>query len=134
MPDEEREEIREIYATKGFSGQLLDDVVATITSNRETWVNTMMEEELHPQQVEGQSLLRSAIIVTLAKHPFDCRHAGPAASADNRTEPLPPETHKHTAIIKRSAGRMNELIEEPSERGKDRVRPLDSCEAPVPAG
>src|SRR5207245_463687 len=34
-PDEEREEIREIYATKGFSGQLLDDVVATITSNRE---------------------------------------------------------------------------------------------------
>src|SRR5882672_6909841 len=26
-PDEEREEIREIYATKGFSGQLLDDVV-----------------------------------------------------------------------------------------------------------
>src|SRR6266853_3772576 len=26
-PDEEREEIREIYATKGFRGQLLDDVV-----------------------------------------------------------------------------------------------------------
>ena len=66
VPDEEREEIREIYATKGFSGQLLDDVVSTITSNRETWVNTMMDEELHLQPIEGQSLLRSAIIVTFA--------------------------------------------------------------------
>ena len=66
VPDEEREEIRKIYATKGFSGQLLDDVVSTITSNRETWVNTMMDEELHLQPIEGQSLLRSAIIVTFA--------------------------------------------------------------------
>lgn len=66
VPDEEREEIREIYATKGFNGQLLDDVVSTITSNRETWVDTMMDEELHLQPIEQQSLLRSAVIVTLA--------------------------------------------------------------------
>jgi len=65
-PDEEREEIREIYATKGFSGQLLNDVVETITSNRETWVSTMMNEELHLQPVAGQSLLRSSLIVTVA--------------------------------------------------------------------
>src|SRR5947209_10457008 len=56
VPDEEREEIRKIYATKGFSGQLLDDVVSTITSNRETWVNTMMDEELHLQPVGEDSL------------------------------------------------------------------------------
>jgi vacuolar iron transporter family protein len=66
VPEEEREEIREIYATKGFSGQLLDDVVSTITSNRETWVNTMMDEELHLQPIGELSLLRSAIIVTFA--------------------------------------------------------------------
>jgi predicted membrane protein (TIGR00267 family) len=65
-PDEEREEIREIYASKGFKGQLLDDVVSTITSNRETWVSTMMNEELHLQPVEQQSLLRSAAVVTIA--------------------------------------------------------------------
>src|SRR5437588_1030233 len=65
-PDEERAEVREIYATKGFSGQLLDDVVSTITSNRETWVNTMMDEELHVQPVEEQSLVRSSVIVTVA--------------------------------------------------------------------
>jgi VIT1/CCC1 family predicted Fe2+/Mn2+ transporter len=65
-PEEEREEIREIYATKGFKGQLLDDVVSTITSNRETWVSTMMDEELHIQPIEEQSLIRSSVIVTVA--------------------------------------------------------------------
>ena len=66
QPDEERREIREIYADKGFEGQLLDDVVSTITSNRETWVSTMMDEELHLQPVEQQKLVRSAVIVTVA--------------------------------------------------------------------
>jgi predicted membrane protein (TIGR00267 family) len=65
-PDDEREEIREIYAAKGFKGQLLDDVVSTITSNRETWVSTMMNEELHLQPVARQSLVRSALVVTVA--------------------------------------------------------------------
>ena len=65
-PEEERDEIREIYAAKGFGGQLLDDVVSTITSNRETWVSTMMDEELHLQPVPQQSLLRSSVIVTIA--------------------------------------------------------------------
>ncbi len=66
QPEEEREEIREIYAAKGFAGQLLEDVVSTITANRETWVSTMMDEELHLQPVQEQSLLRSAVIVTVA--------------------------------------------------------------------
>jgi VIT1/CCC1 family predicted Fe2+/Mn2+ transporter len=65
-PEEEREEIREIYAAKGFEGKLLEDVVSTITSNRETWVATMMDEELHLQPIEKRSLLRSAVIVTVA--------------------------------------------------------------------
>lgn len=65
-PEDEREEVREIYAAKGFKGQLLDDVVSTITSNRETWISTMMDEELHLQPVEQRSLLRSAVIVTVA--------------------------------------------------------------------
>jgi VIT1/CCC1 family predicted Fe2+/Mn2+ transporter len=66
QPDDEREEIREIYAAKGFKGQLLEDVVFTITSNRETWVNTMMNEELHLQPIAQRSLLQSAVIVTVA--------------------------------------------------------------------
>jgi predicted membrane protein (TIGR00267 family) len=65
-PDSEREEIRQIYAGKGFKGQLLEDVVATITSNRATWVNTMMDEELHLQPVAQKSLMKSAVVVTIA--------------------------------------------------------------------
>jgi vacuolar iron transporter family protein len=65
-PEEEREEIREIYEAKGFKGQLLEDVVSTITSNRETWVSTMMNEELHLQPVAQQSLVQSAVVVTVA--------------------------------------------------------------------
>jgi len=66
QPDDEREEIREIYAAKGFKGHLLEDVVSTITSNRETWVSTMMNEELHLQPIAQRSLVQSAVIVTVA--------------------------------------------------------------------
>jgi VIT1/CCC1 family predicted Fe2+/Mn2+ transporter len=37
-PEAERQEIRDIYAAKGFTGELLDQVVATITATRETWL------------------------------------------------------------------------------------------------
>lgn len=46
LRDKEIQEIREIYAAKGFEGQLLEDVVKTITSNKKVWVDTMMKEEL----------------------------------------------------------------------------------------
>ncbi len=45
-PDGEIVEIREIYKRKGFTGQDLDRAVEIITSNKEIWVETMMQEEL----------------------------------------------------------------------------------------
>ena len=66
MPQAERQEIREIYAAKGFSGELLDQVVDTITANRDRWVATMMDEELHLQPVERADIFRSAIVITIA--------------------------------------------------------------------
>ncbi|SIT77571.1 VIT1/CCC1 transporter family protein [Pontibacter indicus] len=42
----EKEEVREIYAAKGFKGPLLDQVVEVITSDKDVWVDTMMKEEL----------------------------------------------------------------------------------------
>src|SRR5947209_4516108 len=53
MPEAERQEIREIYATKGFGGDLLERVVDTITANRDSWLSTMMDEELHLQPVRS---------------------------------------------------------------------------------
>jgi vacuolar iron transporter family protein len=46
VPDGEREEIRQIYAAKGFKGADLDRVVDVITSDPELWAETMMSEEL----------------------------------------------------------------------------------------
>ncbi|CAN5406926.1 hypothetical protein BH23BAC1_BH23BAC1_29720 [soil metagenome] len=46
LREKEIEEVREIYAAKGFKGKLLDQVVEVIISNKEVWVDTMMKEEL----------------------------------------------------------------------------------------
>ncbi len=65
-PEAERQEIHDIYAAKGFSGELLDRVVETITANRDAWLATMMDEELHLQPVEAPDIFRSAIVITVA--------------------------------------------------------------------
>lgn len=44
-PDLEREEIREFFAKKGFSGADLDRVTAVITNNNTVWADTMMHAE-----------------------------------------------------------------------------------------
>lgn len=46
LREKEIEEIREIYEAKGFKGDLLDQVVAVITADKDVWVDTMMKEEL----------------------------------------------------------------------------------------
>jgi VIT1/CCC1 family predicted Fe2+/Mn2+ transporter len=66
LPDAERDAIRQMYAAKGFSGELLDNVVDTITANRDGWLATVMDDELHLQPVETRDALRSSVVITAA--------------------------------------------------------------------
>lgn len=47
IPDRERQEIVDIYQSKGFEGELLQKVVDVIVSDKDRWVNEMMKDELN---------------------------------------------------------------------------------------
>jgi vacuolar iron transporter family protein len=46
-PDDERQEIEDIYKAKGFSGKELEMIVNKITSDKKVWLDTMLTEELN---------------------------------------------------------------------------------------
>lgn len=66
VPEEEKQEIRDIYAQKGFKGKLLEKIVAKVTSNKKMWLETMMREELKLSPENHAHPLREALIVGFA--------------------------------------------------------------------
>jgi VIT1/CCC1 family predicted Fe2+/Mn2+ transporter len=66
VPNLEEKEIRDIYTKKGFSGDLLDRIVATITTDKDVWVAVMLAEEHQLSPTDRGQALRSAVIVGIA--------------------------------------------------------------------
>jgi VIT1/CCC1 family predicted Fe2+/Mn2+ transporter len=66
VPELETEEVRTMYRAKGFDGALLDQIVATITANKEVWLAVMMAEELRLAPVDARRALRAAFVVGVA--------------------------------------------------------------------
>lgn len=61
IPAGELEEIRQLFHMKGFAGEVLEAIVATISQDRQLWVETMLVEE-HGLQKAGISPRRSAAV------------------------------------------------------------------------
>lgn len=77
FPEGEREEIRQIYANKGFSGDLLESVVDTICKDRKLWIDTMLGEEyglqtsnMNPYLSGAATFLAFIVVGTVPLLPF----------------------------------------------------------------
>jgi vacuolar iron transporter family protein len=63
VPHLEKKEVREIYAKKGFEGELLDHIVETITANEDVWVAVMMSEEHQLSPTDRRQAIKAAAVV-----------------------------------------------------------------------
>jgi len=66
LPRAEEQEVRAIFTTWGFAGDLLERAVAQVIENEEAWVEVMMRNELKLAPIEATNALRAALVVGLS--------------------------------------------------------------------
>ena len=64
--DAETLEVREVFQKYGLSGDALEAATGAIISNRATWVDFMMKEELGLEEPDPRRALRSALTIGLS--------------------------------------------------------------------
>lgn len=66
VPDMEKEEVRKIYKNKGFSGDLLEQIVDKLTENEDLWAREMVIDELGVTELEHTGGIKSAVVIFFA--------------------------------------------------------------------
>lgn len=62
-PEIEKEEIRKIYAKKGFEGEILEKIVKQITSDEERWVREMVIDEIGVTELDHDLEFKNSIVI-----------------------------------------------------------------------
>jgi len=65
-PEQTRRDLERIYGEKGFKGELLAQIVATIAADPKIALRTLMNEDLGLEPADDRTVTRSAIIVGLS--------------------------------------------------------------------
>jgi len=63
IPAGEREEIKALYENYGFHGQVLEEIIDKITSDKNVWLKVMMEQELKLEPTNRKEALPAAMLV-----------------------------------------------------------------------
>jgi VIT1/CCC1 family predicted Fe2+/Mn2+ transporter len=63
IPEEERKEVRAVFAQYGFGSETLDRIVEELSRNKDQWVEFMMRFELGMEKPDGEQAVRSAVTI-----------------------------------------------------------------------
>lgn len=66
VPQKEIGKIRSLFEDKGLEGEVLENVVKTITSNNKLWLDTLMEEGLKLEEVKSSEIYFGSLIVLIS--------------------------------------------------------------------
>lgn len=89
LREKEIQEVKDIYAAKGFKGELLEKVVEVITADKDVWVDTMMKEELEmtksdktPYKTAGMTFISFIVVGSVPLLSYIFAAPGPVIQTD----------------------------------------------------